>query len=109
MVTSPLMTKELRFPYETNETNERENSLSLSISLTLSLSHTHTSIFFYDRLWIILFLLKLKKMLSNIIKSNDFKTCQPEFLSSLSFEVNYMETNPKSIIQFNKFKNNLNK
>jgi len=51
MVTSPLMTKELSFPYETNETNERKNTLSLSISLTLSLSLTHTSIFFYDRLW----------------------------------------------------------
>jgi hypothetical protein len=49
MVTSPLMTKELSFPYETNETNERKNTLSLYLSHSLSLSHT--SIFFYDRLW----------------------------------------------------------
>ena len=50
----------------------------------------------------------IKIFFSNIIKSNDIKTCQPDSLPSLSFELNCVGANPKWIIQFNGSKYNLN-
>jgi hypothetical protein len=57
-----------------------------------------------------LFIFKFKKYLKyrdsfdNIISFNQtirFETCQPDFLSTSSFKLNYVGADPKWIVQFN--------
>jgi hypothetical protein len=75
-----------------------------------------SSIFACISLYFGFFFLNLKKIKNikifliislNPIKRFNFKTCQPDFLSNSSFELNRIRVNSKWIIQFNGSKNNL--